>query len=214
MKYKPVSDEDAFCLPTWSVPSAITRRRLHVGYLVPVVLLLVVLFAGAVDIGDVYAASQAAFVPACMPSTGTTSTPAPTSTPILLPGPLPSPTPTSSPAQQLIEKKVWHYITLVFAGRCMEAYAMLSPDEQAQERYNVFIQDKEFTLLPGCWEINQDHISQPDSQIWDIGVDMVQVSCIDSSSMGYYYWHFRMLMQNGQLAIISIGLYPTAPGNP
>jgi hypothetical protein len=92
---------------------------------------------------------------------------------------------------------------------------MLSPDEQAQEPYCKFFHDKEFTLLPGCWMVGQDFVSQPDSQIWEVGVEMTQVfSCIDGSSKGIsYYWRFRMRLQNGQPVIISIGLYPTGIDN-
>ena len=91
---------------------------------------------------------------------------------------------------------------------------MLSPDEQAQEQYNVFVHDMEFMLLPGCWMIGQNHVSQPDSQTWEVGVEMTQVSsCIDGSSKVHFSWHFRMQVQNGQPVIISIGLYPTGIDN-
>ncbi len=95
----------------------------------------------------------------------------------------------------------------------MKAYAILSADERAQEPYDVFLHDMEFTLLPGCWMIGQDFVSQIDSQTGDVGIEMTQVSCIDGSPSAFFYWHFRVQVQNGRLVITSIGLYPTGVGN-
>lgn len=217
MKQSSNSDEDALCLPPSQVPSVVIRKRLNIGYLVLVVLLLVVLFSSGVDSGQVHAASQTIFVPSCSPSTDATSTSATTSSPpsmlILLPSQSLSPTPTSSSKQQPIEKWVWHYITLVFDGQCQEAYGMLSPDVRAQEPFSVFLHDKEFTLLPGCWMIGQDFVSQVDSLTWEIWIEMAQVSCTDFRPSAYFDWHFRLQVQDGQLVIVRIGLYVAGVGN-
>jgi hypothetical protein len=205
-------DEDDLCPPRLQISSLVIRRRLNARWLIAVVLLLIVLFAYGVDSGHVHAASQTIFVPACSPSTDATSTSATTSSPssllILLPSQSLSPTPTSSPKQQPIEKWVWHYITLVFDGQCQEAYGMLSPDVRAQEPYIVFLNDMEYTLLPGCWMIGRDSISQLDSRTWNVWIEMTQVSCDNNSPIVFYSWHFRVQVQDDQLVIVRIGLYP------
>ena len=217
MKQISNSDEDDLCLPLLQVPSVVILRHLDARCLVAMVLLLVVLFTCGVDSGDVHAASQATFVPACTPSTDATSTPAtppsPTSMPILLPTPPLSPTPPSSPDQELIEKRVWHYIVLVFEGRCQEAYGMLSTGVRAQEPFNDFKQNHNYTLFKGCWTIDNIFVSQLNSQSGIVSIELTNVSCDDSSPIVYFDWILRLHLQCGQLVITSIGLYPTGVSN-
>ncbi len=205
-------DEDDLCPPRLQISSLVIRRRLNARRPIAVVLLLVVLFACGVDSGFVHAASRATFITACTPSTDATSTPTP-SMPILLPSPSLSPTPSSSPDQELIEKSVWHYIALIFEGSCQEAYSILSAALRAQEPYGVFLNDMEFVLLPGCWMIGRDYVSQLDSQTGVVDIEMTQVTCTDNSPIAYFDWHFRIQVQDDQPVITSIGLHPTAPGN-
>ena len=198
------TDEDDLCFPLLQVSSIVIRRSLNGRCLIPVVLLLVVLFAFSVNSGNVHAASQLAFVPGCMPST---------SKPILLPSPSLSPTPPSSLDQELIEKRVWYYISLVFDGRCQEAYNVLSPDERAQESFSDFKQNQNYTLFQGCWQINNISPSQTDSQSDVVSIQLTNVSCDTDSPIVYYDWILHFLLEQGQLMITSIGLYPAGAGN-
>ena len=198
------TDEDDLCLPLLQVSSLVIRRSLNGRCLIPVVLLLVVLFAFSVNSGNVHAASQATFVPTCTPST---------SMPILLPSPSLSTTPPSSSDQELIEKRGWYYITLVFDGRCQEAYNVLSPDERAQESFSNFTQNQNYTLFQGCWQIGNISPSHSDSQSGVVNIELTNVSCDDNSPIAYFDWVLRLHLEQGQWVIVSIGLYPTASGN-
>ncbi len=197
------SDEDDLCLPLLQISSVVIRRRLNARCFVPVVLLLVVLFACAVNSGDAHADSQATFVPTCTPST---------SMPILLPSPSLSPTPPSSSDQELIEKRVWYYITLVFDGHCQQAYDVLSSDMRAQEPFSDFTQNQNYTLFQGCWQIVNIFPSQSDTQSAIASIELTNVSCDDNSPIAYFDWILRFHLEQGQLVIVSIGLYPTASG--
>ncbi len=217
MKQISNSDEDTLCLPPSQVPSLVIRKRLNIGYLVLVVLLLVVLFSCGVDSGQVHAASQTIFVPACSPSTDAASTSATTSSPPSMLIPLPSqslsPTPTSSLKQQPIEKWVWHYITLVFDGQCQEAYSMLSPEVRAREPFSDFKKNWNYTLFQGCWQIGNISPSQSDSQSGIVSIELTNVSCEEISPLAYFDWILHFHLKQGQLVITSIGLYPAGVGN-
>jgi hypothetical protein len=203
------SEKDELNVPRMWFPSSGTRRRFHVGCIVPVMLLLIVLFTYEVNSSRAYAASREIVISGCTHSANASQTPAL----ILLPNPSFSPSPPSTPTQENVEKRIWQYITLVFDGDCQDAYSILSLDQRAEEHYNVFIGDKEYTLLPGCWMIGRELISSVDNLTWVISIDIRQVACDTRSPIIFYSWNFSMQMQSGQLQISSISLNGVGVGN-
>jgi hypothetical protein len=153
------------------------------------------------------------------------STVAPTAIPMLAPSPTPTagvassqaPTPTPFSGltdQQVVTNTVQHYEDLVvIEGAYRKAYNLLSADLQASEPYNDFIQNANYTLKKGCWITGTMHVSQKDSLTWDVGVELTQVSCVYSTPIAYFDWHFEVQKQMGLFAITSIGLYPTGSQN-
>ena len=94
-------------------------------------------------------------------------------------------------------------------GAYRKAYNLLSADLQASEPYDDFIQNPNYTLKKGCWITGTMHVSQRNSLTWDGGVELTQVSCVDTTPIAYYDWHFEVQNQNGLFVITSLGLYPT-----
>lgn len=190
------SDEDDLCLSLAQKEAAIPQRCLYVGHrLLVLVAFLTFLSACTADPGDPCSRSQAALTLLCMSPSNTKS--APEVTPV---GP------------ELVEKRVMHYVGLVLEKQYSQAYDILGADVRAQEPFDDFVVNREYTLYTGCWTIGQVFVGQADDQTWHVGVEMTQVVCDDDSPVAYFYWHFRLQVQ-GELVIISIGLYPTAPGN-
>ncbi len=205
------SHKDERCLTRSQVPWVVVHEHRNPGCLIFMTLLLAVLFTCTIDYGHAHADAQVFLVSVCPASSDATATPTPTL--ILLPTPPSSPTPSPSPDQVLIEERVWQYIVFLVDGQCLSAYRMLSVDVQAQEPYAKFIEDMEYTLLPGCWIINSERISQFDGITWDDWIEMTQVSCDTHDPIAFFSWHIRMQMQGNQLVITSIGLYPSGAGN-
>ena len=231
MNYILSLDEDDLCR---SLP-VMTSRPPSPGYLILasvafLVFLLFSLTACGENFDSTCPGSQAAILSVCMPP----SHPKPTSkathahakkkTLQPTPGPLPPPTPTPSPTPtptpsptpvvvtpELIMKTATHYLDLVLEGRYREAYALLSTEVRAGEPFNNFIQNPNYTLPNGCWQVRDILASQLDSQSGVASILLTQVSCTDDSPMGYYAWAMRLQWQQGHLVIVSIGLYPTAP---
>ncbi len=155
------------------------------------------------------------------PTVTVSSTPTPTVTPTFMPtttptGPAASsqaPTPMTFPEltdQQVVTNTIQRYENLVVVdGTYRKAYNLLSADLQASEPYNDFIQNPNYTLKKGCWTTGTMRVSQRDSLIWDAGVELTQVSCVDTTPIAHFDWHFQVQKQNGLFVITSVGLYPT-----
>jgi hypothetical protein len=153
------------------------------------------------------------------------STVAPTATPTFMPSPTPTPgvapsqAPTATPVpeftdQQVATNTINHYVVLVVVdGADRKAYNLLSADLQASEPYDDFIKNANYTLKKGCWIIGTMHVSQRNSLTWDVGVELTQVSCVDTTPIAYYDWRFQVQKQNGLFVITSLGLYPTGSQN-
>lgn len=149
----------------------------------------------------------------------------PTATPTFMPSPTPttgeapSQAPTSTPFpeltdQQVVTNTINHYVVLVVVdGANRKAYNLLSSDLQAREPFNDFIQNPNYTLKKGCWITGAMHVSQKDSLTWDVGVELTQVSCVDTTPIAHFEWHFQVQQENGLFVITSIGLYPTGSQN-
>jgi len=139
--------------------------------------------------------------------------------PIPTPGVAPSQAPTPTAILQLTDQKVvtnkvQHYEELVVVdGAYRKAYDLLSADLQSTEPYDDFIQNPNYTLKKGCWITGTMHVSQRSSLTWDGGVELTQVSCVDTTPIAYYDWHFEVQNQNGLFVITSLGLYPTGSQN-
>jgi len=135
------------------------------------------------------------------------------------PGPLPPPLPTPSPTppvvtRALIMKTVTHYIDLVLVEeRYREAYALLSAAVRAQEPFDDFVKNPNYTLFSSCWRIGAIMASSLNSQRGIANVQLTQVSCSDDSPIAYYDWVIRFQIEHNCLLIVSIGLYPAAPAN-
>ena len=169
--------------------------------------------------------------PSSRPTTASSSTPtarltvAPTATPALMPSPTPTPgvapsqAPTPTPIleltdQQVVTNTINNYVVLVVVdGADRKAYNLLSADLQAREAYDDFIQNPNYTLKKGCWITGTMHVSQRNSLTWDVGVELTQVSCVDTTPIAYYDWRFQVQKQNGLFVITSVGLYPTGSQN-
>jgi hypothetical protein len=221
--------EDTLCR---SLP-VMTSRHPSPGYpLLAFVTFLVLLLFGQSACGESFAStcpgSQAAILSVCMPSSHPKHTHVAmhthTKTKKLkpTPGPFPPPTPTPSPTpspippvvtRALIMKTVTHYIDLVLEGRYREAYVLLSAAARAQEPFDDFVKNPNYTLSSGCWQIGNIMVSPLDSQRGIANIQLTQVSCSDDSPIAYYDWVIRLQLQQGHLVIVSIGLYPAAPAS-
>ena len=155
--------------------------------------------------------------PSVVPSPRVTVLPtvAPTASPTLAPSQAPTPAPFPElPDQQVVTNTVQHYENLVVVdGAYRKAYNLLSADLQASEPYDDFIQNPNYTLKKGCWITGTMHVSQRNSLTWDVGVELTQVSCVDTTPIAHYNWHFQVQKQNGLFVITSVGLYPTGSQN-
>jgi len=141
--------------------------------------------------------------------------PSPTPTPGVALSQAPTPTPFPELTdQQVVTNTINHYVVLVVVdGAYRKAYDLLSSDLQASEPYDDFIKNANYTLKKGCWIIGTMHVSQKDSLTWDVGVELTQVSCVDTTPIAYYDWRFQVQKQNGLFVITSLGLYPTGSQN-
>jgi len=223
MRYISSLDEDNLCR---SLPVMLARPPSPFYLILASVAFLVLLLFGLTACGEnfdsICPGSQAAIMSVCMPPSHpkptSKATHAHTKTKKLKPtaGPLPPPTPTPSPTpvvvtSELIMKTATHYLDLVLEGRYREAYALLSAEVRAGEPFDNFIQNPNYTLPNGCWQVRDILASQLGSQRGVASILLTQVSCADGSPMGYYAWAMRLQWQQGHLVIVSIGLYPTAP---
>jgi hypothetical protein len=210
-----------------------TSRPLSPGYsLLAFVMFLVLLLSGLPACGESFAStcpgSQAAILSVCMPPSHPKHTHVAmhthTKTKKLkpTPGPFPPPTPTSSPTPSptpivvtpgLIMKTATHYLDLVLEGRNQEAYALLSAAARAQEPFDDFVKNPNYTLSSGCWKIVKIMATPLNSQRGIANVQLTQVSCSDDSPIAYYDWVISLQLQQDHLVIISIGLYPAAPAS-
>ena len=188
-------------------------RSLRVVFLV---LLLLGLSACGESFGSTCSDPQATILSACPSPTPSRHTHkvSHTHTKVIKLKPTPSPTPTPIVVtQKLISKAVTHYIDLVLEERYWEAYKLLSAEEGAQEPFNDFKQNPNYTLSRGCWRIDRISAHRIDSQRGIANVELTNVSCGDNSPLAYYDWVIRLQLQQGHLVIVSIGLYPAAPAN-
>jgi hypothetical protein len=219
--------EDALCRPL----PVMTSRDPSPSYpILAFVAFLVLLIFGLSACGESFAStcpgSQAASLSVCMPPSHPkhthvamhthTKTKKLKPTPGPFPPPTPSPTPSPTPivvTSELIMKTATHYLDLVLEGRYREAYALLSAEVRAGEPFDDFMQNPDYTLPSGCWQVRDILANQMGSQGGVASILLTQVSCTDESPMGYYAWAMRLQWQQGHLAIVSIGLYPTAPAS-
>ena len=196
MNYILSLDEDNLC---WSLP-VMAARPLSPGYLILasvtfLVLLLLGLAACGQSFGDACSDSQAPILSAC-----TSPTPTPSPTPIVV-------------TRKLIMKTVTHYIDLVLEERYREAYALLSAAVRAQEPFDDFVKNPNYTLFSSCWRIGDIMASSLNSRHGIANVQLTQVSCGNDSPIAYYDWVIRFQVEQNHLVIVSIGLYPAAPAN-
>lgn len=136
------------------------------------------------------------------------STPGPTPSPNLTPTPSPTPV---TPA--VVSSETDHYIGLILRNNPDAhhlAYSMLSPEQMRQLTFTTFEHDMNYTLLRGCWHVVQ--ISAPtlekDEVTWETGIELEYVP-YGGSTVQTYYWHFQWRLEQRQLVIVAIGLYPT-----
>ena len=116
--------------------------------------------------------------------------------------------------QQAVTKTIHHYVVLVVVdGAVRKAYNLLSADLQSSEPYDDFIQNPNYTLKKGCWTTGNLYVSQRNSLTWDAGVVLTQFSCVDTTPIAKYDWHFQVQQENGLFKITSVGLYPMGAGN-
>ena len=124
-----------------------------------------------------------------------------------------TPTPTVLSDQQVVVNFIEHYADLVFSQLFRRAYTKLSASLRDSESYADFVQNTNYTLPKGCWREGQNHVSQLDDHTWVVGLEMMQVSCVDGNVMVNYSWVFHVSLADGPPEIIAIGLYPTAAGS-
>jgi hypothetical protein len=124
-----------------------------------------------------------------------------------------TPTPTVLSDQQVVVNFIEHYADLVFSQLFRRAYTKLSASLRDSESYDDFVQNTNYTLSKGCWREGQNHVSQLDDHTWVVGLEMMQVSCVDGNVMVNYSWVFHVSLADGPPEIIAIGLYPTAAGS-
>jgi len=146
------------------------------------------------------------------PTPSPTPSPDPTAIPSPTPSPSPMPTPTPvTPA--VVSSKTDHYIGLILQNDPEAhhlAYSMLSPQQMQQISFSAFEHDRNYTLLPGCWRVVQ--VSSPtlqkDGVTWETGA-ILEYMPYGGKAVETFYWHFQWLVEQGQLVIVAIGLYPT-----
>jgi hypothetical protein len=46
-----------------------------------------------------------------------------------------------------------------------------------------------------------------------VGIELTQVSCIDTTLIAHFDWHFEVRKENDPFVITSVGLYPIGAGN-
>ncbi len=124
-----------------------------------------------------------------------------------------TPTPTVLSDQQVVANFIEHYADLVFSQLFRRAYTKLSANLRDSEPYDDFVQNTNYTLSKGCWREGQNRVSQLDNYTWVVGLEMMQVSCVDGNVMVNYSWVFHVSLADGPPEIIAIGLYPTAAGS-
>lgn len=124
-----------------------------------------------------------------------------------------TPTPTVLSDPQVMVNFTEHYADLVFSQLFRRAYTKLSASLRDSEPYDDFVQNTNYTLSKGCWREGQNHVSQLDDYTWVVGLEMMQVSCVDGNVMVNYSWVFHVSLADGPPEIIAIGLYPTAAGS-
>jgi hypothetical protein len=124
-----------------------------------------------------------------------------------------TPTPTVLSDQQVVVNFIEHYADLVFSQLFRRAYTKLSASLRDSESYDDFVQNTNYTLSKGCWREGQNHVSQLDDHTWVVGLEMMQVSCVDGNVIVNYSWVFHVSLADGPPEIIAIGLYPTAAGS-
>ena len=124
-----------------------------------------------------------------------------------------TPTPTVVSDQQVVVNFIEHYADLVFSQLFRRAYTKLSASLRDSESYDDFVQNTNYTLAKGCWREGQNHVSQLDDYTWVVGLEMMQVSCVDGNVMVSYSWVFHVSLADGPPEIIAVGLYPTGAGS-
>ncbi len=218
MKQVSYFDRDDLDLPSSHARTATNARFLHIVYLIPVLLVLLLSLCAYVDSPDnLCSGSQLTVALLCMASSNSQSIPPAkklTLTPVL---PSPSSTPPCSTPQPPIplnlEKAATYYLELVLGGCYIEAYSMLSPEVRAREPFSHFKKNWNYTLFQGCWQIDNIFSSQSDSQSGIVSIELTNVSCDDGSPIAYYDWILRFHLEQGQWVLVSIGLYPAGVGN-
>lgn len=141
------------------------------------------------------------------------SVPTSTSTPTPTPTPPPSPTPTptstlSSNNPSLYDDFVRYYFQLVTSYQFHLAYRQLSAQLQTTEPYSDFVNNQNYTLSSGCWNIVRIPVTKKDGSTWNVGVELTYTSCADATII-FYYWNFHIQIKHGHPVITRIGLYPT-----
>jgi len=216
MKQVSYSDGDDLDPPRSQARTATNARFLRIVYRIPVLLVLLVSLCAYVDSPDnLCSGSQPTVALLCMASSNSQSIP-PVKQLTLTPIP-PSPASTPScpppPIPLNLEKTATHYLEIVLRGCDVEAYGILSPEMHAQESFSDFEQNHNYILFQGCWTIDNIFVFQLDSQSGIVSIELTNVSCDDNSPIAYFDWVLRFHLEQGQWVIVSIGLYPTAPGN-
>jgi hypothetical protein len=130
----------------------------------------------------------------------------------------PTPTPiTIRSDEKIVLDHVNHYAELVTVegsySAFLKAYNLLDITVRDREPLSKFLNDPNYTLSKGCWREVQVTVTARDGQTWDGSVLLQQGSCVVSTVLVTYSWHFIVSMANGLPEIISIGLYATGTGN-
>ncbi len=112
-----------------------------------------------------------------------------------------------------MSSKTDHYIGLILRNNPDAhhlAYSLLSPEQMQQLSFTAFEQNMNYTLLSGCWRVVQ--ISPPalqkDGVTWETGA-ILDYMPYGGKVVETFYWRFRWRVEQGQLVIVAIGLYPT-----
>jgi hypothetical protein len=185
-------------------------------------LLLFALAACGSDYHDSVASGSSPGNPTPTPTTSDTNSSKEKATPPPAPdAPPPSLAPPAPYSILYIKEWLARYISAILDGeddaqvriqKLRLAYNMLSPDIRVHLSFDSFVNNLEYSLSKdGCWLPGTALVSHPDALTWDIDVAMTNVQCSNYGHANYYAsWHFRVQLQQGQLWITSIGLYPTA----